>query len=87
MDSRTRVYNAIQRKPLDRIPRYDSFWEDTLIEWRKEGLPPDVDPLDFFDFDIRMMYIDTSMRCKQEVISQDGEYITYYDGIRERSPF
>ena len=79
MDSRTRVYEAIQRKSPDRIPRYDSFWEDTLIKWRKDGMPADSDPLDLLDFDIRMMYIDTSMRLEQKVLCQDDDYITHKD--------
>jgi uroporphyrinogen decarboxylase len=79
MDSRTRVMNAIQRKPLDRIPRYDAFWEDTLTAWRQQGLPANVEAQDYFDFDIRMMFIDTSMRCEQRVLSQDADYITYQD--------
>ena len=34
MDGLTRVRHAIERKPLDRVPRYDAFWEDTLAAWR-----------------------------------------------------
>ena len=79
MDSVTRVTNAIQRKPLDRVPRYDSFWEDTLTEWRQQGMPPDMDPQDFFDWDIRMMAIDVSMRCEQKALHQDDTYLTYAD--------
>ena len=79
MDSRCIVENAIRRKPLDRIPRYDSFWEDTLISWREQGMLPDSDPVDFFDFDIRMMYIDTSMRLEQKILRQCSDYVTYKD--------
>ena len=38
MTGRERVIAAIERKPLDRIPRYDGFWEDTLQRWESEGL-------------------------------------------------
>lgn len=79
MDSRTRVDHAIHRKPLDRVPRYDSFWEDTLTSWQAQGLPGNVEPCDFFDFDIRAMYLDTSMRFEQKVLRTDAEYITYQD--------
>lgn len=38
MTSRERVIAAIERKPLDRIPRYDGFWEDAIERWLVEGL-------------------------------------------------
>lgn len=38
MTSRERVIAAIQRTPLDRIPRYDGFWEDTFAAWETQGL-------------------------------------------------
>lgn len=67
MTSRNRVIAAIERTPLDRIPRYDAFWEDALERWKLEGLvlpPPRTitvsgerkqirTPADeYFDFDI-----------------------------------
>ena len=79
MDSKTRVCNAIERKPMDRIPRYDSFWEDTLIGWRTQGMPADRDPEDLFDFDMRMMHIDTSMRFEQKMLRTEDGYVTYRD--------
>jgi len=79
MDGRTRVANAIARRPLDRIPRYDSFWEDTLTAWRAQGMPADADPDEFFDWDMRMMHIDASMRQDQRVLESDGTFIVYKD--------
>lgn len=78
MDSRTRVRYAIERKPIDRVPRYDSFWEDTLSAWREQGMP-DTPPDDYFDWDMRMMYVDASMRAEQKVIEQNDEFITFQD--------
>ena len=79
MDGRTRVGNTIERRDVDRIPRYDSFWEDTLTEWRSQGMPVETDPQDFFDWDICMMGVDTSMRCEQRFVSRDDQYVTYQD--------
>ena len=79
MDGRTRVKNTIERRDVDRIPRYDSFWEDTLTEWQGQGMPEEVDPLEFFDWDICTMSVDTSMRCEQSIVSQDDPYVTYRD--------
>ncbi len=79
MDGKTRVRNAIQRKPLDRIPRYDSFWEDTLTEWQAQGMPADIPTDDYFDWDIRMMHVDASMRQEQQVLTSDGAFVVYKD--------
>ena len=77
MTGRERVIAAIERNPLDRIPRYDAFWEDALDRWKQEGLvlpqPRTITvegetkqirtPADeFFDFDIAPLYMDISMR-------------------------
>ncbi len=78
MDSRTRVRHAIERKPLDRVPRCDSFWEDTLAAWREQGMP-DASPDDYFDWDMRMMYIDASMRAEQKIIEANDAFITFQD--------
>jgi len=79
MDSRTRVQSAIRREPLDRIPRYDSFWEDTLTAWQAEGMPPGVAPEEYFDWDLRMMCLDASLRCPQKVVREDETCIVFQD--------
>jgi len=38
MTSRERVNCAMTHKPHDRVPRFDTFWDDTLNRWAKEGL-------------------------------------------------
>jgi uroporphyrinogen decarboxylase len=53
LSSRERVNLAMRRQAVDRIPRYDSFWGDTLRRWRQEGhLGEQVWPGDLFDFDL-----------------------------------
>jgi uroporphyrinogen decarboxylase len=95
MNSRERFINAIERKPLDRIPRYDAFWDTTIQEFQSQGmsrLPPmpviDAGGLlkpcgnpagDFFGFDADAMYLDISMRLPTEVIADDGERYTVRD--------
>ena len=79
MDSRTRVRHAIERKPLDRVPRFDSFWEDTIAAWVKQGYPKDVPPDDYFDWDFATMSLDISMRQEQRLLKDDGEFRTVQD--------
>ncbi|MCP4645858.1 MAG: hypothetical protein GY851_35770 [bacterium] len=79
MDGLARVNAALDRRPVDRIPRYDSFWEDTLTLWREQGMPEDTPPEELFGFDIRTMSIDASMRVEQEIVERDGPFIVYKD--------
>lgn len=79
MKSRDRVIAAIERQPADRIPIYDSFWQDTLDRWRQEGFEQDANPEDFFDFDIHVMGVDTSPRFEPELLKEEGEMITIRD--------
>ena len=94
MTGRERVVAAIERQPLDRIPRFDAFWEDTIPAWEKQGLRlPQVKkiivegaeksighPIEFyFDMDIVQLYMDISMRFPTKVLEDDGETITVSD--------
>jgi uroporphyrinogen decarboxylase len=79
MNGRTRVHNAISRQPIDRIPRCDALWEDTLIDWRKQGFPEDAEPAEYFDWDIVDLFMDASMRRPAEIIESDGDFIVYRD--------
>ena len=79
MNSRDRVRGALARTSIDRIPRYDSPWEDTIARWKTEGLPVDANVPEYFDFDIVLVGIDVSMRCPMKLISDEGEYRTVQD--------
>ena len=74
MNSRTRVKNVLEGKPVDRIPKHDTPWIDTIRRWESEGLPVGADLVDFFDFDMLLIGVDTSMRCEQRLLSRDGDY-------------
>ena len=94
MTSRERVIAAIERMPLDRIPRYDAFWEDALERWVLEGLvlpAPHTITVEgetkqigtpageYFDFDIAPVYMDISMRFPTGLVADDGVKITVAD--------
>ncbi|RKX34349.1 MAG: hypothetical protein DRP71_07305 [Verrucomicrobia bacterium] len=38
LTSKERVTRAMERRDQDRVPRHDSFWQDTINRWEKEGL-------------------------------------------------
>lgn len=41
LSSRERVNRMFERREQDRVPRYESFWSDTIERWQKEGLDGD----------------------------------------------
>jgi len=89
MKSHERVERALTFRRPDRVPMSDALWEDTVTRWYGEGLSRDAVSedvfqgsggiADYFGFDIDHMSIDASPRLKQELLSDDGEYVTYRD--------
>jgi uroporphyrinogen decarboxylase len=95
MTSRERVKAAINWERPDRIPIHESFWTDTVCTWKNQGLPDSVQMYpphsveEHFGLDIAPMYLDSSPRFPQRIISRDGEYYTYDDrwGYRATKPW
>ena len=38
LTGRERVNRAMERKDQDRVPRCESFWNETILRWETEGL-------------------------------------------------
>ena len=75
MNSKDRVNCVFSGERPDRYPCYEHFWDETLDEWRKNGFPSDVDPADYFDFDIASCGIcDLTAQYPEEFISEDEYY-------------
>lgn len=52
MTHRERFVRTMHYQPVDRIPIWDfGFWEQTIVEWRKQGLPEGVSTDEFFGMD------------------------------------
>jgi len=85
MTSRERVLLALNHEEADRIPMHDSPWVSAVERWHQEGLPPEVNPAEYFDFEWVGFGADTSPRFPIEIIEEDEEYIvrtTNYGGVR-----
>lgn len=83
MTGRERVNLALDHKIPDRVPRFDSFW-DQLINVYKEklGLPKEatvVDMGDKFGFDMIMYNLDSSMRFPARVVEETDEFVIIED--------
>jgi uroporphyrinogen decarboxylase len=76
MTSRERVRRAIAHREPDRVPVHDNPWPSTVERWRREGLPADADPAEYFGYDIREVSLDISPRIPIRTLHEDREFIT-----------
>lgn len=59
MNSRERVLMALNHEEPDRVPFQDSPWPSTIERWHNEGLPREISPAEYFDFEIVNFGADT----------------------------
>ena len=78
MNHRQRIQAAIRYERPDRLPVSESFWDGTIDQWRQQGMP-DVDPADYFDYDLASMSLDASPRLAQKILHRADGMITYCD--------
>jgi uroporphyrinogen decarboxylase len=85
MTSCERVLAALNHEEADRVPIHDSPWVSTIERWHKEGLPTNISPAEYFDYEIVRFGADTSPRFPIEVVEETEEYIintTPFGGLR-----
>ena len=80
MNSRERVRSAIERKTPDQLPVFDSFWNETLVDFHKQGLPLDQSPENYFDFDIGMIWFEQSFLLPETIKEETESYLIKTDG-------
>lgn len=74
-----RVLAALHHREADRVPFTDNPWETTTRRWRTEGLPADVEPAEFFQFEFEGFWHDNSLGLPTEVIEETDDYIIARD--------
>lgn len=80
--SKERIIAALRHQTLDRIPICeDNIWPETIARWEKEGLPPGVDPIDYFGLDriVRSVGIDSSF-FEHEIYEDNPDYCVDLNG-------
>lgn len=76
MTTRERFQRMFEHKEADRVPVIDSPWGATIERWHREGMPEDVDFVDFFGLDhIAHIGADTSPRYEEKVVEETDKYI------------
>ncbi len=64
-----------EHRDADRIPIIDGPWRSTIERWRREGMPEDVNFVDFFGLDhVPRINADNSPRYEGKVIEETEEY-------------
>jgi hypothetical protein len=74
----------LNHQEADRVPITESLWVSTVQRWREEGLPEDISPAEFFDYEIVSFGPDQSPQYPTRTISEDDFYVvesTPYGGI------
>jgi uroporphyrinogen decarboxylase len=85
MTSRERMLMALHHEEPDRVPIHDSPWVSAVERWHREGLPAEVNPAEYFDYEMVAFGADTSPGLPVEVVEEDEEYIvrtTQFGGLR-----
>jgi uroporphyrinogen decarboxylase len=65
----------LEHREADRVPVLDAPWGATLERWHREGLPTDVDVVEYFGLDrADGLGIDTSPRYAQLIVEETDTY-------------
>jgi uroporphyrinogen decarboxylase len=76
MTSKERIGRMFDHKEADHVAIADSPWTGTLLRWKKEGMPADVDWRDYFGTDkIERISVDISPRYERKIIKETDEFI------------
>ena len=80
MNSQERVRRVLAGELPDRVPLDDGYWTTTVERWRREGLPADVSPQEYFGTDeIVRLEGDWSLQLPEEVLAESGQMRLYWD--------
>ncbi|HEO72019.1 MAG TPA: hypothetical protein ENN80_12205, partial [Candidatus Hydrogenedentes bacterium] len=75
MTTRERFARMFEHREADRVPIVDIPWPATIERWRREGMPEDMDFVDFFDLDhVSGIHCDISPRYEAKVVEETPEY-------------
>ena len=76
MTSKERITLALKHQKADRIPIMDTIWDTTTSRWRREGLPADKSPGDYFGYDGWLAIgADISLQLPAETIEETEDYV------------
>jgi uroporphyrinogen decarboxylase len=78
MTTHERFQRMYEHREADRIPIIDSPWDATIERWRMEGMPSDINYVDYFGLDhVAHISVDNSPQYEQKVLEETDEHIIY----------
>jgi len=79
MTSRERLATVLNGGQPDRVPICDTYWGTTVDRWRREGLPEDVSPDDYFGLEMVRLGGDETLQLPTRVLEETDAYRLYVD--------
>ena len=78
LTSRERFARMYQHKEADRVPISDGPWWTTVTRWKREGMPENMNYIDYFDLDHTFhIGTDNSPRYECKVVEDTEDYVIY----------
>jgi len=78
MTTKERIQRMFEHREADRIPMFDIPWDETIARWHKEGMPANVNYLDYFGMDhIVSISVGTSPFDEVEIVEETEEFLVY----------
>jgi uroporphyrinogen decarboxylase len=79
MDGRERFRTVLEGGVPDRIPFQDAYWRSTIERWRREGLPANVDPQEYFGCQMARLSGDYTLQFPLRELEHSERYRVYVD--------
>ncbi len=80
MDSRELVKRVLNREPVDRIPMYDSYWNEVVRDFHAQGVPENTRLEDHFLLDFDMFWFEQDFLLPGKVLEEQEEFRIETDG-------
>jgi len=78
MTTHERFKRMYEHREADRVPIHDHPWSTTIERWQSEGMPKDVNWVEYFDTDyIASIGADNSPRYPEKTVEETDEYKLY----------
>lgn len=76
MTGQERILSILKEGRADRIGMNESPWSETMVRWRREGLPENTSVQDHFGMDLAHVGgLDVSFRFPTQVLEQADDYV------------
>jgi uroporphyrinogen decarboxylase len=75
MTAKDRIAKALSHEEPDHVPICDAPWTSTVAKWRAEGFLIDIDPADYFAYEMKWLFPDNTPRFPYNILKETADYI------------